>query len=287
MKISKLLVILSAMVIPATALASNAYSNDSMNTTSATTVAPKPVNPYTAAIKAADDQVGIAATGTLMNYQENLPSPSDTESGWMPGFRISGSYLYGNHIYASVKYGYNSGSIAYKGGLIGSTQPYDSTDDATTQKVMAKLGYSLWLCNNMAVTPYVAGGYQSWNRDLVGPYGYTENYSSALIGLGAKLQYAYTPRMVLTGDAEFLAVQGGSMTPSLGNGILGSAQFPTTGEERVSAGVNYRISGPWTVFGGLSYTHFNYGGGLLQYGYFEPFSATNRFTLDGGIGYQF
>lgn len=74
-------------------------------------------------IVSANNEVGIAAVGTLMNYQEHLPSPSDTESGWMPGFEVKYS-LMGNYfsslpsnLYFAVHYQYNSSSISYKGAL--------------------------------------------------------------------------------------------------------------------------------------------------------------------------
>ncbi len=245
-------------------------------------------------ILAANNEVGIAAVGTLMNYQEHLPSPSDIESGWMPGFEVKYS-LMGNHfkeflsnMYFAVHYQYNSSSISYQGAV--GKRPYDGTDAATTNRVLAKLGKGFELSNSMMLTPYVAGGYQNWNRDLKGRYGYTEDYSSGLIGVGAMFQYAATDRLVLTVNAEGLAMVGGGMTPhnvpGLGN-TLGSASFGTSGQEKIAADLDYRVSSKWHLYGGLNYTHFNYTGGALKYGAIEPLSSTNLFSMDAGIGYQF
>ncbi|MHB8237047.1 MAG: hypothetical protein ACYDDD_06240 [Acidithiobacillus ferrivorans] len=45
-------------------------------------------------IIAVNNEVGIAATGTLMNYQEHITAvPSDIESGWMPGFAVKYSLM--------------------------------------------------------------------------------------------------------------------------------------------------------------------------------------------------
>ena len=45
-------------------------------------------------IVVANNEVGIAATGTLMNYQEHITEvPSDIESGWMPGFAVKYSLM--------------------------------------------------------------------------------------------------------------------------------------------------------------------------------------------------
>lgn len=250
------------------------------------------------AIRQVDNGIGIAATGTLMNYQEHItPGPSDTESGWMPGFAVHYDVLTPSNIYVHLGYSRSSGGIQYLGATQGGT-PTQTTDDATIQRFLGKVGYSFWLAPNMAVTPYVAAGYQWWNRDLQGigaAKGYTEDYHSPLIGAGALFQYSVMPRLVLSADAEMLAVTGGGMTPHIDDGLFGSAHFGTTGEERVGLQANYRVSGPWSVFGGLSFTHFNYTGGALNAIHVdggtitgrEPFSATNLFGMDAGVAYHF
>ncbi|MHB8237744.1 MAG: hypothetical protein ACYDDD_09795 [Acidithiobacillus ferrivorans] len=188
-------------------------------------------------------------------------------------------------MYFAIHYQFSSGSIAYKGS-VGST-PYDGTDNATTNRATARLGKGFSLSNDMMLTPYVAGGYQSWNRDLQGPYGYIEDYHSGLIGAGVMFQYAINPRFVIGANLEGLAMIGGGMTPHIHNGILGSASFDTSGQEKIAADVDYRAYGQWHLYGGLSLTHFNYTGGLLKYGFFEPSSSTNLLNMDAGIAYQF
>ncbi len=246
-------------------------------------------------ILAANNEVGVAVTGTLMNYQENVPAiygPADTESGWRPGFAVKGSYM-GNVFgiqngYAAIHYDHSAGNIAYMGNVGGHS--YIGTDNATTNRVMARVGVGINIPINgpghqMMITPYIAGGYQSWNLALQGPYGYTEDYRAGLIGSGALFQYAVTPRFVVSGNSEILAVVGGGMTPHL-NG-LGSASFGTSAEEKVMAGVDYRISGPIHLFSEVSYTHFTYTGGALKAGSSEPSSATNLFAMEAGVAYSF
>ncbi len=252
-------------------------------------------------IVSANNEVGIAAVGTLMNYQEHItPGPSDIESGWMPGFEVKYS-LMGNYfsslpsnMYFAVHYQFNSGDISYQGAVQkqNKLKPYDGTDSATTNRVIARVGKGFQLSNSMMLTTYIAGGYQDWNRHTLGPYGYTEDYSSGLIGAGAMFQYAATRRLVLTVNAEGLAMVGGGMTAHIDvlPGVpAGSASFGTSGQEKIAADVDYRISGLWHLYGGLNYTHFNYTGGLLTSGLggFEPSSSTNLFSMDAGIGYQF
>ncbi|MBU2731697.1 hypothetical protein [Acidithiobacillus ferridurans] len=250
-------------------------------------------------ILSANNEIGLAATGTLMNYQERLPSPSDIESGWMPGFAakytLMGDYFSSlPNLYFAVNYQFNSGDIAYHGALQNTT-PLEGTDSATTNWVLARLGMGLPLAQSWMFTPYMAGGYQNWNRNLQGPYGYTEKYSAGLVGVGLMLQYAPTAQLVLSANAQGLAVIGGGMTPS-GTPLqdrLGTASFGSSGQERISLDADYRLNSRWHVYGGLNFTHFNYTGGALNsplaqfLDYTEPPSSTNLFGMQLGVAYGF
>lgn len=249
-------------------------------------------------IVAANNEVGLAAVGTLMNYQEHItPGPSDIESGWMPGFSMKyslmGDYFKSmpSNLYFAVNYQFNSGNISYQGALQ-DKQPYDGTDSATTNRVLARLGKGFTLNHAMMLTPYIAGGYQSWNRHILGPYGYTEDYHSSLVGAGLMFQYAITPRLVSGVNVEGLAMIGGGMkphnVPGVPPGYLGSASFGTSGQEKIAADIDYRVYQSWHLYGGLSFTHFNYtGGNLAVPGAFEPLSSTNLFNMSAGLAYQF
>lgn len=236
-----------------------------------------------------NNSVSIAAVGTLMNYQEHInPGPSDTESGWMPGFKVAGSYMAPDNVYLHLGYQYNSGNIHYDGANLETHAPAYTTDRATTQRLLGKIGYSYWVNPDMAITPYVAAGFQSWNRNLLITGGQEiEDYSSPLAGVGALIQYQAMPRLVLSADAEVLAVTGGGMTPHITGITTPSAHFGTSGEEKLGLAANYRVDGPVSVFGGLSFTHFNYTGGAMGEYYLEPSSSTNHFDLDAGIRYSF
>lgn len=243
-------------------------------------------------IVVANNEAGVAATGTLMNYLENSPtSPSDSETGWMPGFSakysLMGDYFPAvENLYFSVNYQFSSGNIAYKGGYIGRPGVLDSTTGETTNRVVARIGKAFSLSRNIMLTPYIAGGYQGWNRKLSSSE--VEDYSAELAGIGAKLQYALNRRMVLGVGAEWLAILGGSMTPHIAQlRDLGVASFDVSGEEKVGFNADYRISGPFHIYGGVNYTHFNYTGGLLNGGFFEPSSTTNLLGMNLGLAYAF
>lgn len=253
-------------------------------------------------IVAANNEVGIAATGTLMNYQEHfattgvLSSPiDDTESGWLPGFSVNLSGMNSNlikNLYLSLNYNYSSAGIAYKGAsynpnIPNSARPLDSTDQATTQNFIGKLGKGLFLGRNMMLTPYVAGGFQLWNRQLPGTH---ERYHSELVGAGLMYQYAPTARLVLGADMRVLALVGGGIKTS-----QWSSGFGTSGEETVGIHADYKISGGWHVYGGLNFTHFTYTGtgivtfyqGATKYIGKEPPSSTNLLGMSAGLAYSY
>lgn len=246
------------------------------------------------AIQKADNGIAIGVSGTLTNYQEAIPFiPSDIESGWQPGIHLGVNGLHNlsglSHVYTHIGYDYSGGSIAYMGSYQNGT-PVDTTDNAMFQRVMARIGKGFnvrTFGRDSLLTPYLAGGFQDWNRSLQGPGGYTENYSAKLIGGGVMFQTACTHRLVSTANVEVLAIMGGSMTPSGLPVDYGTASFNTSGEEKISVGARYRIAGPWQLFAGMSLEHYSYTGGALLYGAHEPPSETNQFSVDSGIEYSF
>ena len=248
-------------------------------------------------IVAANNEIGLAATGTLMNYQEHfattgvLSAPmDDTESGWLPGFSVNLSGMNNNlteNLYLSLNYNYSSAGIAYKGSYIGSYVPLYSTDQATTQNFLGKLGKGFSISNNMMLTPYVTGGFQLWNRQLPGTH---ERYHSELVGAGLMYQYAPTARLVLGADMRVLALVGGGIKTS-----QWSSGFGTSGEETVGIHADYKISGGWHAYGGLNFTHFTYIGtgivtfyqGATKYIGKEPPSSTNLLGMSVGLAYSY
>lgn len=250
-------------------------------------------NDISPAIMAVDNSIALGFNEDLMNYQENInPGPSDTESGWMPGFKIAGSYLgeY-SHVYVGLSYQYNKGNIHYLGASLDTGAPVQTTDRATTQRLMAKVGYAFTPMRDVTVIPYVAGGFQNWNRNLKIAYGTEiENYNAGLVGAGALIQYQAMPRLVLSADTEILAVVGGTMHPNFSGLDFGNAKFETSGEEKIGLSANYQLTGPWSVYGGLDFTHYNYTGGILSNTdgeAYEPSSSTNQFGINAGVRYSF
>ncbi|AIA56779.1 hypothetical protein A5904_14665 (plasmid) [Acidithiobacillus caldus] len=263
-------------------------------------------------ILAANNEIGLSVSGNLLNYQEHI-TPGDTESGWTPGFGVKYSLMQNlagiHNAYVAVRFGWSRGNVAYHGftqrptanGVVYS--PYRGTDNATMYRVIARVGMGLNIRPGAMVTPFVFGGYQHWNRHLLGPEGYTEDYHAGVVGLGAMVQDAVTRKLVLTLTPEFGAVVGGGLHTNLFHGHITPASFGTTGEEKISLSADYALSGAygygagmgWHLYGGLSYTHYNYTGGPISLAYRgqtvpfgdEPFSSTNLFQVQAGVAYSF
>jgi len=259
-------------------------------------------------ILAANSEAGIFLSRTQSNYSENIVSQygSDTEHGAIGGFGIKVSDNFNafgvNNWYASLSYRRTSGQTQYEDGL-----SFESAGH-NTNNISAKFGKTFFMANDMAVTPYLFGGYRSWNRVVPNGVANPENYSNGYIGMGGMFQYAVDPRLVLSANAGIGDVIGGSINgdtqmlsqeydgylyPNSFNASLASRPYGTVG-----AGADYRVTRNLHLFTNLQYTEFQYGGsptyvfqgsGPLQ-GYYgtlrEPSSQTSNFTMDLGVAYS-
>lgn len=262
-----------------------------------------PVNP----ILAANSEVGIGFVQQQSNYSENIPGvASDVENGSMPGFDIFAKdnfNLFGvNNLYASVKYTRISGDTNYSDGS------FTEQAQHVTNDVNVKLGKTLFLGSDSAVTPYVFGGYHNWYRAVPGGSGDPENYSNGYVGLGGMFQYAPTEHLVLAASGGVGELIGSSLNattnpifadygfqvPDQVNFNLASRPYYTLG---VSA--DYRVQKHFHLIADAGYTDFMYGGSSVQtfqgsgysagyiLGFQEPSSQTSNFTVGLSMAYGF
>ncbi|MHB1880841.1 MAG: hypothetical protein ACYCPA_01320 [Acidithiobacillus sp.] len=254
-------------------------------------------------LRAANNEVGLAATGMLQNYQEALPSPSDTESGWMPGFsfKLSGMNPLrrsdASLLYFAVRYRYNSGGLSYQGFTLATHRPDNTTDQATMQQVSVRIGKGFLIGSRVMLTPYFLYRFQDWERNLQSALGQREHYEANSAGIGLMSQWTPTAHWVLTGDLAW--AHGFSGTVHGTRGIISPILNLNPGST-LQAGlqVDYELSRPWHLYGGVQFTHFSYGGSAPFYGYVpaagryigplhEPASQTNLLGLDLGVAYHF
>ena len=258
-------------------------------------------------IETAETNLNLAVNGQHFQYSENL-TPGDSENGEMPGFTIGASYLQPGlvwpvkaDLYTSLSYQFNAGNVAYRGTqenlITGATAPFNTTDRAVMNRIEGRFGMGLNVGHGVMVIPFLAGGYQSWNRnvDSNGVYYGDEEYSAALLGGGVRVDAALTPTLVAYGEGEVLGILVGNVTNNDANfshGMGGSA------EERLSAGLDQAVSGPFHVFANGYWEHFNWAGNkptdssIVQlagsyYYLYEPLSTTSEFGLNVGASYAF
>lgn len=217
----------------------------------------------------------------------------------MPGLTVGASYLrpgivwpLRGDLYTSLSYQFNANNITYSGHYDVTNAPLTATDRAVTNRLEARLGVGIPVATFLEVIPYLAAGYQSWNRNVdqsgPQPVAYSdEQYTGRLAGAGVKLDAALTPTLVASADAEFLGVVGTHIT-YLDN-HLGSS-MGASNEERLALGLDDALYGPLHVFGNGFWEHYTWSGSkpdTASYGGLEPLSVTQEFGVNVGASYAF
>jgi hypothetical protein len=246
-------------------------------------------------IQAFETSINLDANFMHTQYHENLSPIGDDESGFTEGAGVTiGSLLplkpgYSPDLYTYLGYNINAGNIHY-GGYFQDGTPLAATDHAVFQNIEARIGAGFPLADGSELIPFIAGGYQAWNRNVdgTGVFGGGEFYHSGLFGAGLRYDYPVSPTVVVSGTAEILGLAGGGVhNPSINFG----RGFGVTPEEHLEFEVSDQISPRWHVFGTGFFTHFNYSGTHPEYFpyyyVYEPQSVTTQYGFSIGFGYSF
>ena len=246
----------------------------------------------TSDIKASNNQIGIQAISTNVDYTETggvfgvPPGTLDTETGGVPGYALSLSTMkdgwLGND-YFEAEYDYSSGNTTYVGGFIGPpATPYGSvvgTSGAALTNYSARYGKGFIVNDEFMLTPYAELGSHEWDRGVNWGETYTHNY----YGIGALGQYSPASRLVLSANALFGSTFGanivinGAFSGALGNSTL--YKFGVAADYAFAQNLHGNI--------GVDYMSFKYGHSAVYVGFFEPDSKTNYTTVKVGLGYAF
>jgi hypothetical protein len=246
-------------------------------------------------IIAAETTLSLSAAVMHTQYHENLaPGTGDDEGGLTEGFGVGVSGLIpfapaGADLYTALNYDFSAGDITYGGHYLYSGLPATATDNAVFNRIELRVGLGYPLVNGMEVIPFVAGGYQAWNRNInqKGVIGTDEFYRSGLLGGGIRLDMPAGPRVVVSATGEMLALMGGAVAF---NSIGSDGVFGVTAEERVELGLDYDVSGPFHAFAKVDWEHFDYSGSkpsIKSFGFYEPLSTTTQFGANVGVAYSF
>ena len=258
-------------------------------------LAVQPAQGASPAVSAAETSVNLSVGGMSTQYRENVV-PGDHENGATPGFGVGVSVLLPTHpgdtssvdIYSALIYNFDAGNIGYSGHYLVSGAPASATDHAVFNRLEARLGLGFPMIYGMESIPFLAGGYQSWNRniDAPGPASSDEFYHTGLFGLGYRLDVPIGGGFVASGTGELLGLAGGGINDNSENW---SGGFGVTPEERVELGLDDAVFGQFHLFAKAYWQHFNYSGTRPDsyYYFYEPFSTTTQFGANIGIGYSF
>jgi hypothetical protein len=260
-----------------------------------------PVSPGRAAVLAAETTVSLTASVMHTQYHENFPGGNgDDENGVTPGFSVGASALlplpvmpFHTDLYTSIGYQFSAGNITYNGHYQDGT-PTDAIDNAVFNRIEARIGMGFPLRGGAEVIPFLAGGYQSWNRNINQKHaiGSDEFYHSGMAGGGVKLDIPLTPQLVASATGEFLGLVGGGIALN-GTGV--TQKFGPSAEELITLGLDYRIHGRFHIVGSAFWENFNYSGSqpqdyVIGDGYYqvnEPLSVTRQFGANLGIAYSY
>lgn len=216
-------------------------------------------------VAAAESYVALGAGFVHSAYSAHL-SGGDDAPGFTPALTISAAALFpadaGYDYYTALSYRFSGG-----GGNV-----FNFAE--------ARLGGGIPLANGAEVMPYVAIGYQGWNRTRASAGTY---YASPVAGAGARFDLPVTNRLVVSMGAEFLALAGGTVSGE----NFAQTTMGITPEERVELGLDGAAYGPLHVFAQAWLSHFTYAGTQAPAGASAPFSTTTQTGVNLGIGYSF
>jgi hypothetical protein len=243
-----------------------------------------------------NNQISVDIVGTKWDYLERdqLGIPIDSEKGWVPGVQLTGSvmgcWLGFQNVYAMARYTYLNGHTDYWAGGGPVTR---NVDGAVVSTGDFRLGKGFDVGTNWMLTPYVGAGLQQWDRDLSnahGPFGYHEAYKHDYVGAGLLVQVSPISRLVLsanglvgsTFDAKMVATQNGGFPIPPWTFGLGSSVIYMAG-----LAADYALTANLHVNIGVDYVDYKYGRSAFNpFGFFEPDSRTQNWTVKGGLGWS-
>lgn len=213
------------------------------------------------------------------------------EGGSQDGFSLALSHqgtVWGiQNLYLSAELGYLTGDANYNGFDADTLQPLQEGHayDYKSIDFAAKLGKGFALGQQAQFTPYVTAGYSFWRKDGEKSGEYLDELSNRFYGLGAMLQYAVTPQLVLTVDGSY-ARNGSSQTEWVRDGV--TLKHDNKYTKQFGVGVSYSVNQQWSLFANWRLTERKFGvSGVESHGWHERASVTKSQQLHLGAAYQF
>jgi len=249
----------------------------------------------------ADDYSNIQTVEVGLNHYHFGYSESigDTETGWMNGIHLS----YKNQDkdtkqYWKITYDQTNQNTNYNGSIQETgarrsqqTQtitniPYQGiTNDSITD---TEITFANPVSYGSNAYLYTGLGFHNWDRNLMGPYGYLEQYSWNYIPVGYRLEYKVNDKLSGALDVSARFMFNGQMNASIVNGTF------TLGNKigfRAELPYSYKMNSqwsavvtPWYEYSGIAQSNsIDSGGSTWQ----EPDSMNHQYGVNVGVSYTF
>lgn len=238
---------------------------------------------------------------TYSNHPADAGAPLYNAQNRMTGALLGLTKTFG-HVYSQFTLGANKGTLNYSDSSL-NDNPL-SSGHSVTLSLGARLGYSFFQCDTVAVTPYLLAGYTHNQLDtggnsssfITGTYnGATLLSQSFYYGVGILNQWAATPKWVLSVDAQ-LGTQNNPSANGYVNNFNNQPSATTTYQQwnlstaqfwQVGLGSDYLVTHNLHFRAGFAYGYHNVGGSnTISTGVFP--SEHHQFWLGNvGLGYSF
>ena len=235
-------------------------------------------------IKKVNNSIYGAAQMTGLDYYEYNDEYSnlDQQTGFLWGGRLGGTITLSN-IYLNLDMYSTIGRTQYKGGILSNPNRklyYQSNN--VINNIDTKIGYTFYIGDNLALTPFGMFGYRFWNR-MVDQH-VREAYKTMYGSGGLLFQYAFLKAFVL------------SLSGSVGSTIAPKATSYRSDNTynqgiseiyEVSINLNYFITQNLSILSGIEGIYFEYKKSNTVNGADEPDSKTRQINVYLGLSYSF
>lgn len=225
------------------------------------------------------ETVEVSGKDVHFNYSESI---GDSERGWLKGYHLSyKSQDKDTKAYWKVSYDHSHGNTVYDGALSNGT-PYKGTTTNTVSDTEVTYGVPI----NEKATQYVYAGIgtHKWDRNMLGQYGYDEQYSWDYLPVGYRYEYTAGNKVHGAIDASVQFMFNGKMDSS---DIGGEFTLGNQPGFKIEAPITYQMSSKFGVVLTPWFQYSSIGESNVVMGYYEPHSMNHQYGVDLGLSYTF
>lgn len=242
------------------------------------------------------ETVEVSGKDLHFNYNESI---GDSERGWIKGYHLSyKSQDKETKAYWKVSYDHSHGNTVYDGAVTNITTNVSTPYVGTTNNTVSDTEVTYGVPINKKATQYVyvGVGYHKWDRDMLGQYGYDEQYSWNYLPVGYRYEYTSGSKVHGAIDASVQFMFNGKMNSSDNGADYNLGNQPGF---KIEAPVTYQMSPkfglvltPWFQYSSIGQSNTieytaAYGGNLYDISSNEPHSMNHQYGVNLGLSYTF